>query len=91
MAKTCSQCIYQDHDGLYEPCYSCLQSIQRLPNFTEPYRHVPTNFDRLRTMSIDDVANFLATITVKHCSWRDTLTEEQERWLKWLEQESKGK
>lgn len=73
--KPCMQC---DVDNPLLNCYVKKEADSKL-----------TNSDRLRFATDEELAMFLATATAKYCSWRDTVTEESEKWLKWLRQEAK--
>lgn len=96
MIQTCSKCKNYDISISDEPCRECQKAFRRgegKPNFIASI----TNADRIRAMTDEELANFLAlqqigVVTAIYKAFDepvpDALTGATEEWLAWLKQEA---
>jgi len=62
MTDYCLTCLYEDYDGAEEPCINCVGVGGKRPSeyFPKKPQKPITNADRIRSMSDEELAEYLA-------------------------------
>lgn len=91
----CEKCEFDERDGGEEPCIRCTVCGENEPTQYKPRKH-PTNADRIRSMTDEELAAFM--FTANGCPmWVSDYSCKEDKgcrgakgacWLDWLKEEA---
>lgn len=86
MANWCESCLYEEYDGAEEPCINCVKPSKETPTEYFPKRPPKpiTNADRIRSMSDEQLAEWLCDIA----GWLPEYEGRMHPILEWLKEEA---
>ena len=86
MTSWCESCLYEEYDGSEEPCINCVIPSEETPTEYFPKRPPKpiTNADRIRSMSDEQLAEWLCDIA----GWLPEYEGRMHPILEWLNEEA---